>query len=157
MKDALPKIGRRYTQLVGALACATSIAYVQWCLNRDSVGAFENRLLIRYLLIDVTCFLMLFFAIKLLLSYDATRFLSSLILAAVGALCCSLLIDLPFVLNSFGYREIAERHSAGAIQTIIAAGALNIFLALIVMSFVCGVGAIVRSVHSNVSLHRGGI
>jgi hypothetical protein len=157
MKEPLPTAGRRYSQFVGALACACSIAYLQWCLNRNSAGPFENRLLVRYLLIDMTCFLVLFFAIKFLLSYDATRFLSSLILAALGALCSSLLIDLPFILNSFGYREIAEGHSAGAVQTIVAACAINIFVASVVMSFVCGVAAIARSVQSNLALHRGGI
>ncbi len=157
MKERLPTAGRRYSQLVGALTCACSIAYLQWCLNRDSAGAFENRLLIRYLLIDVTCFLVPFFAIKMLLSYDATRFLSSLIVAVVGALCSSLFIDLPFILNSFGYREIAEGHSAGAVQTIVAACAINVLVAAVVMSFVCGVAAIARSVQSNLALHRGGI
>ena len=157
MKEPLPKLGRRYSQLVGALAGACSVAYLQWCLNRDSAGPFENHLLARYLLIDVTCFLVLFFAIKFLLSYDATRFLSSLILAALGAFCSSLLIDLPFILNSFGYLEIAEGHSTGAVKTIIATCAINIFFASVVMSLVCGVAAIARSVQSNLALHRGGI
>ena len=93
----------------------------------------------------------------MLLSYDATRFLSSLIVAVVGALCSSLFIDLPFILNSFGYREIAEGHSAGTVQTIVAVCVINIFVASVVMSFVCGIAAIVRSVQSNFALHRGGI
>jgi hypothetical protein len=90
-------------------------------------------------------------------SSDAARFLSSLILAVTGAVLSSLLIDVPFVLDSFGYREIAEGQRDGTIQTIVAAFVLNAFVALVTMSVVSGVAAIVRAVQSKEALHHSGI
>jgi len=52
---------------------------------------------------------------------------------------------------------VAEGNRDGTIQTIVAAFVLNAFVALVTMSVVCGVAAVVRSVQSKVALHHGGI
>jgi hypothetical protein len=145
-----PNAGGFVSQLIGALTCAVCLAYLQWLANRDSMTEPETPVLIKYLLLNVGCFLVVFFVIRLVLSSDAKRFLSYLILAVIGAISSSILIDIRFVLNNWGYREIAEVHYAGIRNAVIYIVVLNCFVAIFIMSLVFAVAFVVRSIQHRI-------
>ena len=86
MSYKLPNAAGFLSQFIGALICAVCLAYLQWLANRDSTTEPETPVLIKYLLLNVGCFLIAYFVIRLVLSSDAKRFLGYLILAVVGAI-----------------------------------------------------------------------
>jgi hypothetical protein len=162
MSHKLPNAAGFLSQLTGALICAVCLAYLQWLANRDSITEPETPVLIKYLLLNVACFLILFFVIRFILSSDAKRFLSYLILAVVGAVLSSVLIDIRFVLNNWGYREIAEAHYAGIRNAVIYVVVLNCVVTMFIMSLVFAVAFVVRSlkhrfVKPRLRVNSGGI
>ena|SRR5258706_13119005 len=137
-------------QLIGALTCAVCLAYLQWLANRDSMTEPETPVLIKYLLLNVGCFLFVLLVIRFILSSDAKRFLSYLILAVVAATSSSVLIDIRFALNHWGYREIADAHYAGIRNAVIYIVVLNCFVAIFIMSLVFFVAFVVRSIQRRI-------
>ncbi|MFN2454349.1 MAG: hypothetical protein ABR577_09025 [Pyrinomonadaceae bacterium] len=137
------KDNSRYFELAGAIVCATFLAYVQWLLNRESDEPAEAQIFIRYILLDLSCFLIAFLIVQRLLVTRFKRVLGSLVIALIGAISSTVTIDIPFILNNWGYREIAEGHSSRTIQAIIFLLLLNSSIALAIMLFICGIGFVV--------------
>ena len=156
------KISARYSQLIGAIACAGSLAYLQWLSNRDSLSPAETHVLVKYFLLNLAFFLAAFILIGIILSTDANLFLSSMILVVMGGICSSLLIDIRFILNNWGYREIAGGHRDHIAQSTVFILIFNCLIVVLVVSFVQAVAFIVRSVGhriraKRVTLNSGGI
>ena len=117
--------------------------------SRQHDGTGNSRIN-QILLLNVGCFLIAYFVIRLVLSSDAQRFLSYLILAVVGAISSSVLIDIRFVLNNWGYREIAEAQYAGIRNAVIYIVVLNCSVAIFIMSLVFVVAFVVRSIQRRI-------
>jgi hypothetical protein len=150
MADTPLKIRTRYSQLIGAIACAGPLAYLQWLSNRDSLSPAETHVLVKYFLLDLALFLAAFILIGIILSTDANVFLSSLILVVIGGICSSLLIDIRFILNNWGYREIAEGHRDHIAQSTVFILIFNCLIVVVVMSFVQAVPFVVRSARNRI-------
>jgi hypothetical protein len=146
-----PTLDGLLSQLIGSLGCAASLAYLQWLANRDSMTEPETPTLIKYLLLDIGCFLFALFVIRLLFTSDANRFLSYLILAVTGSIASSLLIDIRWVLNHWGYREIAEGHAQHLTAAVIYICVLNSVVSAFIMSLVFSIAFMVRSIHRRIT------
>ncbi len=144
MTDKYLKDRSRYIELAGAIACAVFIAYMQSLLNRESDEPAETRTFIKYIFLNLGCFSFAFLIVQRFLFAHSRRVLGSLIIALIGAISSVSIIDIPFILNNWGYREIAEGHSGGAIQSSIFILLLNSSIALLIMLFIYGIGFMVR-------------
>jgi hypothetical protein len=142
-----------YIELAGAIACAAFLAFLQSALNRGSDQAAETDTLLKYILLNLGCFLCASLLVWRFLFDDSSRFslfadssriFSSAVVALVGAISSSLIIDVPYILNNWGYIEISEGHYRRAIESSIFILLLNISIALVTMLFIYAIGFLLR-------------
>jgi hypothetical protein len=125
----------------GVVACTAALALVQWMLNKDSIEQPEFRNLIRYILIDLVCFsAALLFVGRL--GADLSRLSGRLMAITLGAVCSSLIIDVPFF-----YRDMPNWRgdTAGWFMHAWSFVLINGFIASLVMTVIYGAEAMVKA------------
>jgi hypothetical protein len=144
MVDKYLKDKSQYIEFAGAIACAVFIAYMQSILNRESDQPVETRTLIKYIFLNIGCFSFAFLGIRRFSISRSEPVLSSLLIAVIGAVSSALIIDIPFILNNSGYREISQRNYSGVIQSSITILILNIIIAVLIALFICGIVRLIQ-------------
>ena len=138
MTDKYLKQNNLSLEIAGVIACAGTLAFVQWVLNKDSLERPQTGTFIKYITIDLICF---FLALLIAKSFWAARLRRSprcLLIALLGAVSSTLIIDLPFF---YGDIQNWEGAIGGWVQRALSIVLMNGILALIVMLLICGVGA----------------
>jgi hypothetical protein len=129
----------RVIERLGAVACAGPLAFVQWILNKDSVGSPEAPTLIKYILIDLACFSVTLLIVSRVISERLVRCSA---VALLGAVSASLLIDVPFF-----YKDIPNWRGDNVAWLMHAASfvLLNGVIALLIMFLIYGAEIVAKA------------
>lgn len=129
MTDKYLKHNNLSLELAGVIACASTLAFVQWVLNKDSIEQPEIQTFIKYILIDLVCFFIAFLLVKSFGAIRLRRSLRCLIIALLGAVSSTLIIDLPFF---YGDIQNWHGHILGWIQKALFIIFMNSIITLLV-------------------------
>jgi hypothetical protein len=134
--DKFLKESYRFIDFAGVIACAGTLAFVQWLLNKDSIEQPETWNFIKFIFIDLICFSLALLIVGRFLGSWLGRYLRLLMVALLGAVVSTSLIDLPFF-----YRDIQnwQGDTVGWLLKALFIVLLNSFIAVLVMAFMYGV------------------
>jgi hypothetical protein len=139
MADKYLKKTHYLADYAGVIACAGTLALMQWFLNKDSVEQPETQNLIRFMLIDSACFSVSLLIVGKLWGDRLGRYLLLLTAALLGALASTDFVDLPFLYQDIqNWSSITQGLHLKALFIVL----WNSFVAVLTMILICGIGVI---------------
>jgi hypothetical protein len=135
-------------ELAGAITCASFLACVQGFLYRWDwlVTPVRPLTLIKYLCLDLICYLVALFIIRRYWLVAVVPITSFVATAIIGSMLSAIVVGLPFVLNHWGSAQLTGGRIGELCQKSIYFVVLNCFLTIPIMVIFYWIGSKLRGV-----------